>query len=527
MENILLLLLTITGPALLAAVALMSRFNIGPRTRYLLTASRLATGTTLLLAIAIAIYVARYGSTSSGMLGIDPIAFSLRLDSLSATLFALVAFVGVIVVQFSRNYLAGEKRQGVFLGRLCLTLCAVSMLVLSGSLLQLFVAWVGTSVALHRLLLYYSDRPRAVAAARKKFICARIGDAFLFLAAMLLYLTFGTGDLTQLLKVAREMSHTGDTPLSAQGAALSIVLAAVFKSAQFPVHGWLTEVMETPTPVSALLHAGIVNAGGFLVIRFSDLIVLSSLSMNVLILIGGVTALVGTVVMLTQTNVKSSLAWSTVSQMGFMLLQCGFGAFAAATLHIVAHSLYKAHAFLASGSAVEAVQNAPGRTPAVGPRPRNLLAAVVTSSLLLIAAGFLWGVSPAEKPALVALGAILVMGLTLFCARGLSGRHGGFVSGQVLLTVATGSWIYFGLQQGAAWVMGDVVPTASTPGYIGTTFITVLLVLFGVVSFLQLYGRAWAHRWPGVYVHVANGFYANTMFDRLIGSYHAPVAEKN
>ena len=138
-------------------------------------------------------------------------------------------------------------------------------------------------------------------------------------------------------------------------AACLLALAALLKSAQFPTHGWLTEVMETPTPVSALLHAGVINAGGFLLIRFADVMVLHPSVMAVLVMIGGFTALFGGLVMLTQPAVKTSLAWSTVAQMGFMVLECGLGLFPLALLHIVAHSLYKAHSFLASGAAVETI----------------------------------------------------------------------------------------------------------------------------------------------------------------------------
>ena len=182
--------LTLSGPLLLAAVALLSRFETGTRSRYVLGASRLATLTTCVLAVGSAVYVAIGGPGSTDVFGVDPIGFSIRLDALSATLFLLVAFVGAVAVQFSRNYLEGEKRQGVFMGHMCLTLCAVIMLVLSGSLFQMVVAWIATSIALHCLLLFYSDRPRAVAAARKKFICARVADGFLIVAVVLLYLAF-------------------------------------------------------------------------------------------------------------------------------------------------------------------------------------------------------------------------------------------------------------------------------------------------------------------------------------------------
>ncbi len=519
--------LTLSGPLLLAAVALLSRFQEDARPGYVLGASRLATLATCLLAFGCAVNVAVGGSRSTDVFGVDPIGFSIRLDALSVTLFLLVAFVGAVAVQFSRNYLEGERRQGVFMGHMCLTLCAVSLLVLSGSLFQMVVAWIGTSVALHHLLLFYSDRPRAVAAARKKFICARVGDGFLIVAVVLLYLAFGTGDISQILQISREMSSVGAMPLSAQGAALLIVLAAAFKSAQFPFHGWLTEVMETPTPVSALLHAGIVNAGGFLVVRLSDVVVSSPIAMHLLVLIGGLTALVGTVVMLTQTNIKSSLAWSTVSQMGFMLLQCGFGAFSAATLHIVAHSLYKAHAFLASGSAVDTGRIQGASTQTVRPSKGILVSGALGAILLFIGVGMIWGVSLTEKPAVVALGAVLLMGLSQFFARAVSSGHGGSMLVRVFLMTSGLAVLYFGLQQGATWIAGDLFPPPVVPDTLGIAAMVLLVVMFGVISLVQLYGWAWAARWPGIYVHVANGFYANAMFDRTIGYFDTTARQQH
>ena len=133
---------------------------------------------------------------------------------------------------------------------------------------------------------------------------------------------------------------------------LSLVCGAMLKSAQFPFHSWLPDTMETPTPVSALMHAGIINAGGFLIVRLSPLVTLSPLSLHILAVVGAFTAIFASLVMMTQASVKRMLAFSTIAQMGFMMLQCGVGAFSIAVLHIVAHSLYKAHAFLSSGSVV-------------------------------------------------------------------------------------------------------------------------------------------------------------------------------
>ena len=299
----------------------------------------------------------------------------------------LVSFIGWVVVRYAAHYLDGEPRQGRFTAWLCLTLAAVLTLVTAGNLVQFAAAWVATSLFLHHLLLFYPARVAAQRAARKKFLSARLGDAALIGASVLLFINYGTIDLAQILGAARTESGNGCT----LSATVLLALAALLKSAQFPTHGWLTEVMETPTPVSALLHAGVINAGGFLLIRFADVMVLHTSVLAVLVMIGGFTALFGGLVMLTQPAVKTSLAWSTVAQMGFMVLECGLGLFPLALLHILAHSLYKAHSFLVSGAAVETI--AVSRRPGLVAIPN---AAAVGRAFLLalsiyVAVGFAFG----------------------------------------------------------------------------------------------------------------------------------------
>jgi NAD(P)H-quinone oxidoreductase subunit 5 len=222
-------------------------------------------------------------------------------DHLTAVMFMLVSFVGAIVVNYSRNYMAGDPAHGRFTKWLCFTLAAVLTLILSGNLVQFALAWLATSIGLGRLLIFYRDRPAAVLAERKKFIASRIGDLCIAGAIVLLYQTFGGLDYATLFAGAKALpAATGAIHLVAG----LFVVAALLKSAQFPLHGWLIEVMETPTPVSALLHAGIINAGGFLLLRFSPIVSLSTPALDVLVLVGGFTALFGSVVMLTQSSVK-------------------------------------------------------------------------------------------------------------------------------------------------------------------------------------------------------------------------------
>ena len=177
--------------------------------------------------------------------------------------------------------------------------------------------------------------------------------------------------------------------------------------------------METPTPVSALLHAGIINAGGFLLIRFADLLLTTPGALAALVLIGGFTALFGGLVMLTQSAIKTSLAWSTVAQMGFMVLQCGLALFPLALLHIVAHSLYKAHAFLSSGWAVEQVAATRRPGPVAVASIRVVAQAFAFALALYALLGLGFGFAD-KSPQAIALGAILVFGVAYLIAQGLA-----------------------------------------------------------------------------------------------------------
>lgn len=514
----------VAAPLVLLAVWLFAQTQAGMRPRRLLDAARLATLATLVIAVASGAAVALYGPMTTPTLGADGLGLSLRLDALSAVMFALVAFVGAIVVEYSRNYMDGDARQGAFTGRLCLTLGFVTLLVLSGNLAMLVLAWFGTSLALHTLLLFYADRRKALIAGRKKFMTARLSDACLIGAAVMLYQVFGTGDISAILAGASQMDGLEPGVMTAT---LLLAGAALLKSAQFPFHSWLPEVMETPTPVSALLHAGIINAGGFLIVRFADVMLLSAASLHLLAIIGGFTALFGAGVMLTQTSIKVSLAWSTVAQMGFMILQCGLGAFSLAVLHIVAHSLYKAHAFLSSGSVIDIARSSwvPEKTP---PRASHVMLAVGLALVLYAAIGAGFGLAIDVAPQILALGAILIMGLTVFIAQSTAGKLNAYVIGRTLAAATAVTVAYFILQAGSLMLLAGVVPPPPAPGPFAYAIMAVAVASFATVTVLQIIepSRAASPFWRAARVHIAQGFYVNAIFDRIVGAHNRPHAAK-
>jgi NAD(P)H-quinone oxidoreductase subunit 5 len=399
------------------------------------------------------------------------------------------------------------------MGWLCLTLASVLLLVLAGNLVQLVVAWVATSLSLHRLLLFYPDRVAAQRAARKKFVTARIGDVAVLGAAAILATGYRTTDIGTILHAARAAHGDG----FAVAAASLLAVAALLKSAQFPTHGWLTEVMETPTPVSALLHAGVINAGGFLLIRFADVMLLAPGVLAALVMLGGFTAIFGGLVMLTQPAVKTSLAWSTVAQMGFMTLECGLALFPLALLHILAHSLYKAHAFLACGGAVDAIaanrRPGPVAVPKTGAVARGFLSALA----IYVAVGLAFGFQN-KSPQAIALGAILIFGVAYLLAQGFADAAPWSLTRRTAVYAVATSISYFALQVFASWLTSGVLPSAPPPGPLEWALIVLALISFGLVAIVQAMFPLWAYHpaASGLRVHLSNGFYANAVFDRLL-----------
>lgn len=456
------------------------------------------------------------GGAGGSVAGTYGLGLAARLDAVSVLLLLLVTFVGWVVIRYAGSYIDGERGQGRFMGWLCLTLAAVIVLVSAANLLQLFAGWVATSLFLHRLLLFYAERAAARRAARKKFIVARIGDLALAGACGLLAAAYGSADIGTILAAARA-GQGGGLAVAAAGL---LALAAMLKSAQFPTHGWLTEVMETPTPVSALLHAGVINAGGFLLVRFADVMLLSPGVLAVLVMIGGFTALFGSLVMLTQPAVKTSLAWSTVAQMGFMIFECGLALFPLALLHILAHSLYKAHSFLASGGAVERVaaigRPGPVATPGPGAVGRAFLAALAIYLLVGLGFGFAH-----KSPQAIALGAILIFGVAYMLAQGLADAAPRALTRWTALYAIATSVAYFALQEGATWLTAGVLPPPPAPGPLEWALIVLAIVTFGSAAIAQAMFPLWAYHpaAAGLRVHLSNGLYVNALFDRLIGGW--------
>lgn len=275
--------------------------------------------------------------------------FALRLDTLSLLMALIITGVGLLIHLYSIGYMEHEEDVARFFACLNLFVFAMLLLVLSANLLLLFVGWEGVGLSSYLLVGYYYARPSAAKAAVKAFIINRIADTAFLIALLLTFTLFGTVEIEAINAAAQQSSSSG-APITLLTSLLFI--GAMGKSAQLPLHTWLADAMEGPTPVSALIHAAtMVTAGVYLIVRMHPLFLLSS-TLQIIGVVGAVTALFAALCAAGQTDLKRVLAYSTVSQLGYMFLACGVGAFYAAMFHLTMHAFVKALLFLSAGNVV-------------------------------------------------------------------------------------------------------------------------------------------------------------------------------
>jgi NADH-quinone oxidoreductase subunit L len=314
-----------------------------------------------------------YRLLQSGGLVLD---LSLYIDQLSVLLLLLVAGVSAVVHVYSSRYMSGDPRYSRFFALIALFTFAMLTLVMSNNLLLTYMCWEVMGICSYLLISHWAERKAACRAATKAFLVNAVADVGLGLGVILTFSSFGTLDIQQILARAESISGQSINLLNWAGLDLPVqtttlivlllFMGALGKSAQVPLHVWLPFAMEAPTPVSALIHAAtMVNAGPFLLVRFSPLLVFSPVAMTVIAAIGATTALFAALVSLTQTDVKKLLAYSTISQIGFMIMTCGVGAFVAAIFHLLAHGFLKGFLFLSTGNALQSV--AAHRSPEASP----------------------------------------------------------------------------------------------------------------------------------------------------------------
>ncbi len=349
------------------------------------TLARRATLVITLASIAVAVLRITTGPYLDGLV---------RIDNVTVLVLLLVSLVGSVVVRYSSKYLSGDAQEQRYVWRLLATLAAVTVVVVANNVLLLAAAWTATSLALHGLLTFFGDRPVAVAVAHKKFVLARVADICMIGAVVAFGTTFSTLRIDVI--VARAVAAP-ELSWAARVGIFLVALAAVLKCAQLPFHGWLIQVMEAPTPVSALLHAGVVNLGGVVLLRFAGMVDRATETRVLLVFVGVSTAVIASLVMTTRVSVKVALAWSTCAQMGFMLMQCGLGIWEMALVHLLAHSVYKAHAFLGAGGTVRETQRRQLVSAEAAPKAASVVVGAVVAIAGTAAVGGLWSLVPGTE----------------------------------------------------------------------------------------------------------------------------------
>ncbi len=527
-------MLALPGPLLLTGLIAGIRADSHPRLirRLTILSATYALVSAIFVAVGYAIGV--HGSKTYAAVGLPghlgELSLSVYADPLTVIMLLLVTFVGLIVSRYSSSYMEGDFHEGQFHRWLSFTLASFLALITTSDFWGFIIASFATTAFLGKLLAFYRHRPGAILVAKKKAIFSIVANVSMLLAFVLVARTLHTSDFGDLR--AALAHHRGGLPLSLQLAGAMVALSAILKSAQFPTHGWLIQVMEAPTPVSALLHAGIIYTGTFFILRMSPLMSQIGWAGTVLIVVGLVSIVAGSTMMMTATAIKASLAYSTLAQMGFMLMECGLGVYSVAVLHIVSHSLYKAHAFLASGSVVENFREPalPAVFNAASAR-RGILGLVIAVGMTL-GIGSAFGVEIARQRAVLALGIVVALAVTHLLLQALNTRGSGtrtMILWMGLLSAAVVT-AYFGLHRAFGILLAPSLPSAQlSAGPVEDILLVVIVAVFlGLLTLQQLLPRIMEKpRWRAIYVHLYNGLYVDLVFTRMLCRFtSACVAEQ-
>ena len=280
------------------------------------------------------------------------IEYSTFVDAITIVMLFVVSLVGLMVIVYSIGYMHGEKRYHWYFALLAFFLAAMFTLITTGNLLQLYLAWEGVGLGSYLLIGFYWEKQSAAEAAKKAFITTRIGDVGLLIGIIMLWRVAGTFDIQTIIQLAQESTFSDGYLTTAM---IFLFFGAVGKSAQFPLHVWLPDAMEGPTPVSALIQAAtMVVAGVYLVSRMLPIYTMLPIAQNLILITGLITALLAATMGLLAQDIKKVLAYSTVSQLGYMFVALGVGSLTAAMFHLFTHAFFKALLFLGSGSVIHA-----------------------------------------------------------------------------------------------------------------------------------------------------------------------------
>ena len=289
--------------------------------------------------------------------------WSIKIDSLSATMIFVVNTVSAIVHCYSIGYMKGETRVNRFMSYISLFTFFMLLLVTSSNLLQLFVGWEGVGLCSYLLIGFWYKKESANKAAMKAFVVNRIGDFAFLIGIVAIYMLFGSLYFDDIFTQVQSYENVGLRIFFLDVKYIDFICLMLFfgcmgKSAQLGLHTWLPDAMEGPTPVSALIHAAtMVTAGVFLVVRCSPLFEYSPVVLQFITIVGAVTCIFAATIAITQNDIKKIIAYSTCSQLGYMFFACGVSAYSAAMFHLVTHAFFKALLFLCAGNVIIAMHH--------------------------------------------------------------------------------------------------------------------------------------------------------------------------
>jgi NADH-quinone oxidoreductase subunit L len=497
-----------------------------------------------------------------------------RLDSLSALMLAFVTFVGFLIHVYSVGYMGHDAGYGRYFAYLNLFMFSMLLLVLASNFLLLFVGWEGVGLCSYLLIGYDYHKKSAADAGKKAFVVNRIGDFGFILGIFGVFALFGSLDFGQVFSAAA--ANPGAYAPYLNLVCLCLFVGACGKSAQFPLYVWLPDAMAGPTPVSALIHAAtMVTAGVYMVARCNVLFRLAPDVMLVVAIVGGFTALFAATIGLAQNDIKKVLAYSTVSQLGYMFLACGVGAFVAGMFHVLTHAFFKACLFLGSGSVIHALSGEQDirRMGGLGPKIRTTYRTFLVATLAIAGVPLLAGFfskdailaavfeahlpsGPVWLPRLLWLAAIFTAGLTAFYMfRLLSLTFWGVYRGPAesektvhesprsmtiplvvlaFLSVA-GGYVGIPILPGGdrigEFLSPILLPLAGSHGEAHAAPVSLEWLLMGasvavatagILIAIRWYGQGaaetpkrLAEAWPGVYRAVTNKYYVDEFYDRV------------
>lgn len=529
-----------------ALIVMFSAERIGERV------SRVSVGfSTAIFCLALGLFLQQISIGEGQLASLGISLFSIYFDSLTALMALAVSAISLIVHLYSVRYMRDDPAYTRFFVLLDAINAMIMLMVLAGDLLTLLLAWHSIGIILYFLLNHDTRREAANRYAFWTLITHRVGDLPLMAAAALLYYSYGALSIPALFDaIAADPGRSSvfGLPITETVGAL-VLIAAFAKSAQFPFHTWLPYTMEGPTPVSALMHAGIVNSGGFLINRFAPVFVQTDSVLQIALLIGLTTTVMGSVMMLMQSDIKKALGYSTMGQMGYMVMECGLGAFSLAIFHLIAHGVFKATLFLDSGSLIARARKDPNipegeiykfmveRKPPAPPLSWIIFAGItIAVPLFIVVAAH----QVVDEGFLSHQGAIILLlfgwitgAQTLFFVYKIGGEQPFKLLGYVVLSFALVILTYV--------LVGHTIDTllypdpafrealyraASLPAPLFTVLILVLVTLIAAGWLLVFWStakqepltRRYRHLYLSIYALMSREFYIADLYGRLAGS---------